>query len=804
MPHLLPRGNLPGTVSTFVGRERESAEVARLLRSARLVTLVGTGGAGKTRLAQRVGAKLASDYADGIWFVELGPLADPALVPQATAQALGVREQAGRSMVAALEETLARYETLLVLDNCEHVIDASARLADGLLRAAPKLRILATSREPLTVAGEVIWRVPPLALTPDDGEAGWGDAVRLFADRASASAPAFALDPVNLDAVVEICRRLDGLPLAIELAAARVRLLSPREIADRLDDRFRLLVGGSRTAPARQQTLAAAVDWSYDQLSEPEQHLFQRASVFADGFSLPALEAITGADQRGDVLDLVSRLVDRSLIVVDATGSETRYRLLETLRAYAQRRLVSSGEAAAVQRRLADWMLGQAELAETTYHGPEQGRWLRWAERELGNLRVVLRWLADEQATDALLRLVTALWWPWMQRGHWHEAQSWFDRCLALPGVGARTAIRARLLTAAGTVAVIGSGQTVPARGWLEEAISIGLEVDDPTVVVNARGLLNGVLGLRDGSDLAQVEATALNMLDYVREAGIAWGENRVLVTLAEIAFKRGDLDAGEAKLNRAAEVARRADDGWSLAMTVGTLGDVERSRGRHVRAGQLYEQSLALFTEIGLANHPIERPYLLHNLGYVALAAGQTELAAEQFAGAVVGNRRAGDRRGIAECLIGFGATAAAEGEAERAAQLFAAGKAALSAVDADIWHSNRRDYDHWREVARAQLGRDAFDHAWSVGTELAVEDALLLAERRPAKRMRTASLAGLTPRELEVARLATSGLTNRQIGEALVITEKTAANHVQRVMDKLGVHTRAQLAAHGLEPSG
>ncbi len=809
MPHLLPRGNLPGTVNTFVGREPESAEVARLLRTTRLLTLAGTGGAGKTRLAQHVAATLADEYADGVWFVELAPLADPALVPQATAQSLGVREQAGRSLVAALEETLARYQALLVLDNCEHVIDASAQLADAILRAGPGLRILATSREPLNVAGEVIWRVPPLGLNGGDGDLGCGDAVRLFVDRARASAPAFALDHANRNAVVEICQRLDGLPLAIELAAARVRLLSPREIADRLDDRFRLLVGGSRTAPPRQQTLAAAVDWSYDQLSEPEQRLFQRASVFADGFSLSALEAIAEPDERSDVLDLVSRLVDRSLIVVDTSRAETRYRLLETLRTYAHRRLRTSGEEAAVQRRLVDWMLDQSQQADLAYHGPEQARWLRWAEQEHGNLRVVLRWLADARETDDLLRLVTALWWPWTQRGRWQEAQRWFQQCLALPGANARTTTRARLLAAAGAIAVIGGGDAAEARRRLEEAVAIGLEVDDPLTIVNARGLLNGVLAIRDGSDVEQVEASALALLDYVRTAGIAWGENRVLVTLAEVAFKRGDLEGGEARLNEAASVARRAHDGWSLAMTVGTLGDVERARGQHAQAGLLYEQSLALFAELGLADHPIERPYLLHNLGYVALAAGQTDLAWERFAGALFGNRRLGDRRGVAECLIGFGASAAADGDADRATRLFAAGEAALTAVGAEIWHSNRRDYDRWRELARQQLGQAAFDRAWADGAGYSVDDAIELAERRPAKRAGPLStVVGLTPREREVARLAASGLTNRQIGETLVITEKTAANHVQRVLDKLGVHSRAQLAARaselGLDPSG
>jgi non-specific serine/threonine protein kinase len=316
------------------------------------------------------------------------------------------------------------------------------------------------------------------------------------------------------------------------------------------------------------------------------------------------------------------------------------------------------------------------------------------------------------------------------------------------------------------------------------------------------------MLAVRAAPRLEQVEHVSLEMLEYARRVGNTWQENRVLVRLAGIALERGDFETGRARLQQALDVARAADDGWSRAMTLVTLGDLERSQDEHARAGALYEESLAAFAAIGLAEHPRDRPYLLHNLGYVALAGGQVDRAATLFADALEGNLHAADRRGVAECLIGIGATAAAMGDAPRAAQLFAAGDAGLAAANLDLWPSNRRDYERWRRVASELPGGDAFERAWLTGAHMSIDDAIALARigRPITAKANRASLSSLTPRETDVARLVVSGLTNRQIGEALVITEKTAANHVQRVLEKLGVHSRTQLAARsaslGLEP--
>ncbi len=389
------RHNLPAPRSSFVGREREVSEVMRALATTRLVTLTGTGGSGKTRLALEAARDLANTCPGGAWLVELAPLEQETLVPQAVAEALGVREQPGRSLIATLVDDLSKQETLLVLDNCEHLIEATARLVETLLDSCADLRILTTSREALGVAGETNWTVPPLSV-PDTRHATTVDdlenceAVRLFVQRASHRRPAFTLTQHNAQAVAEICRRLDGIPLAIELAAARVGVLSVEQIARRLEEPLKLLTVGGRTAPPRQRTLRGTLEWSYELLSEDEKRIFRRLSAFAGGFSLEAAEAVvTGVDVvEEDVLDLLSGLVDRSLIVAEASGDgRIRYRLLEPVRQYALEELQKSGETEAVRRRHAAFFLSLAEESEPGLWGTEEATWLNRLEVEYDNLR---------------------------------------------------------------------------------------------------------------------------------------------------------------------------------------------------------------------------------------------------------------------------------------------------------------------------------------------------------------------------------------------------------------------------------
>lgn len=435
LPH-----NLPVQLTSFVGRKRELAEITRLLGSTRMLTLTGVGGAGKTRLALQIGADLVESYANGVWFIELATLADPALVPQAVATMLGVREQSGQPLLVSLEAHLRSKTLLLILDNCEHLIDACAHVADFLLRACPKLSILATSREALGIAGETTWMVPSLSL-PDErqprltfNELSQYEAVQLFVDRAVAAQPSFKLTELNAAAIVQVCRRLDGIPLAIELAAARVKLLNPAEIAARLDDRFALLTGGTRTATPRQQTLRGVIDWSYDLLSEPERILLRRMSVFAGGCTLEALEQVAGEAKAGmtSVLDLLSHLVDKSLISVNTTGTETRYDMLETIRQYAHEKLLESGESKQIQDRHLDFFLRLAEDAALYLRDETQALHFERLEREHDNLRAALDWSTrSADRHTAGLRLAAALAFFWEARNYFQEGREYSMAALA-------------------------------------------------------------------------------------------------------------------------------------------------------------------------------------------------------------------------------------------------------------------------------------------------------------------------------------------------------------------------------------
>jgi predicted ATPase/transcriptional regulator with XRE-family HTH domain len=477
--------DLPVPMTSFIGRARELAAVKQRFSSARLLTLTGPGGCGKTRLALQAAAELADKFADGVCFVELAPLGDPRLVPQSVASALGVREEPTRPLPVTLIDTLHRRQLLLVLDNCEHLIAACAELAHILLSACPQLHVLATSREVLGVAGEMAWRVPPLA-SPDPQRPVpvehllQYEAVQLFVERARTVQPTFTVTERNAAAVAQVCHRLDGIPLAIELAAARVKVLTVEQIAARLDDRFRLLTGGSRIALPRQQTLQAAIDWSYDLLSEPERRLWRRLSVFAGGWTLEAAEAVcagAGLDA-AEVLDRLTSLVDKSLVTVDAMAGEARYRLLETIRQYGREKLERSGEAAVIRRQHLEWHVGLAERAEPELTGPDQAVWLEKLEAEHDNLRAALEWSQVEAQGEQIgLRVAAALWRFWLVHGHLREGRRWLEGMLA-GSPEAWPAVRAKALYGAGALAE-DQGDYAAARAFFAESLALRRELLD-------------------------------------------------------------------------------------------------------------------------------------------------------------------------------------------------------------------------------------------------------------------------------------------------------------------------------------
>ena len=472
--------HLPMQLTSFVGRDDQLAQVRELLNQNRLVTLTGAGGAGKTRLAIQIAGQLSDEFGDGIWYVDLAPITDPDVVPIAVARALELPDQPGRSTMDALLRFVRDRQMLVVLDNCEHLLDASAELVVALLGAARGLTLLATSREAIGVAGELGWRVPSLSLADES--------IELFADRARHARPDFTVTDDNAATVAEICARLDGLPLAIELAAARIRALSLTEIVESLHDRFRLLTGGARTAVRRQQTLRASVDWSHALLTEPERVLFRRLAVFYGGFDLDAAQAVAGGGdvQRYQVLDQLTLLVDKSLVVADDRAGRTRYRLLETVRQYALEKLGESGEADIVRTRHRDHYTSMAALLDVP-SGTEYEQRIEQANLEIDNLRAAFAWSRENSDIELSLTLASSLQLLWQARGRLREGLTWFDTVLTDLGAhhaGVTPAVRARTLADRATLGLWAGDADSPDQA--QQALAIAREVDDPVLLVRA------------------------------------------------------------------------------------------------------------------------------------------------------------------------------------------------------------------------------------------------------------------------------------------------------------------------------
>jgi predicted ATPase/class 3 adenylate cyclase len=595
--------NLPQQLTAFIGRIRELTEVRKMLGKIRLLTLHGVGGIGKTRLALQAAAGVLGDYPDGVWFVELAPLADPQLVPLAVAVVLGVKEEPGHPLVEALLKNVKNRKLLLILDNCEHLLNASAGLAAQLLQAGPQLQILTTSRQPLHVAGETGLAVPPLAVSDPDRTIALADleqseAASLFIDRALSARPSFQLTQQIAAVVATICRRLDGIPLAIELAAARVRAISVENIAARLNDRFSLLTHGDSTALPRQQTLRALIDWSFELLTEQERALLRRLSVFAGGWTLEAAEAI-GADgdvSSADVLGLLANLVDKSLVTLEAEGE--RYQLLETVRQYAQERLDESGEGDSVRTRHLDFFLALAERARPQLLGPDQGAWLARLVADSENLLAAHAWCDRvEEGGELGLRLVFAVKLALFYRGRLALLHRLTLEALARPGAQGHTQARCRALHAAGQVGCL-MGRYQEAQGYLEEGLSIAIEIGDKdraAIVLEELGVVSTGLG-----DLAKARVyleQALNLaLELQNKRALASAINE----LAQLDRMEGELDTAERLYEQVLALARELEDRESIATGLLNLAMVSIGRGLHDRASGKLIEALSIAEEIG------------------------------------------------------------------------------------------------------------------------------------------------------------------------------------------------------------
>lgn len=777
----------------------------RLLASSRLVTLTGAGGVGKTRLALRVATDLVPHYRDGVWLVELAPLSDASLLPDAVAQALRLRGRRGHPTAELLREHLGPRSLLLVLDNCEHLVRACAQLAQELLRACPRLRVLATSREALSLLGEATFLVPSLSLSDPTHPAALAqsEAVRLFADRAAAALPAFRLADQNVGAVLQICRRLDGVPLAIELAAARAGVLSVAEIAARLDDRFRLLAAGNRAAVPRQQTLRATVDWSHDLLSPAERVLFRRLAVFAGGWTLDAAEVVCAGDglEPADVLDLLAALAAKSLVLAEAQPAATRYRLLETLRQYAEERLKEAGEAAAVQRRHARFFLSLAEAAEPRLWGPEQVGWLDRLEREHDNLRAALRWCAEAGEAEVALRLAAALWRFWDVRGHLAEGSRWLQA--VLQAAPAPTAAHAQALLGLGFLAR-DRGDHPGAVALAEQSLAVFRAAGHEQGAGRALAFLGDVVR---ASDPARSAALLEEALAALRAGGDELHAAYVLLNLALTSEARGDAWRVRALLEESLSLFRRLGDRTGIAWAVGMLGSLAASEGDDRRAEAFYAESLSNARAIGDRR---VLAWIVGLLGDLERRAGRWEQAGAHLRESLSIARELGDAREIAENLGRLAALAHARGQHARAARLVGAADAVLERSGPSPPPAAPAGHAGLVAALRATLGAARFASQWEEGRaralETAVEDAL--AADVPAPRRGPAAPGGtrpgeapLTRREAEVAALVARGLTNRQIAERLVLSERTVDAHLERIRGRLGVRSRAEIAAWAVE---
>ena len=678
---------LPADLTSFIGRAREIAEAEHLLRESRLLTLTGAGGSGKTRLAAHVARQVAGDFEDGACWVELAPVSAAAGVAQTLAAALRVREQPGRPLTATLAADLRRKHVLVVLDNCEHLVDACAALVSELLQTCPRLKVLATSREPLGAGGEVTWTVPPLSLPdmehrPRAEEIAVVESVRLFLERAWASVPEFAVTEGNASAVAQICHRLDGMPLAIELAAARVRVLSVDQIAARLDDCFHLLTGGARTELPRHQTLRAAIDWSYDLLTDNERDLLRRLSVFAGGWTLAAAEGICAGDRvaEAEILDLLSHLVDKSLVTVGERTSGIRYRLLETVRQYARAELERAGAAAAVRDRHAVYFRRFAETIEPRINTSQRADELARLDRERDNLRAALHWALEARDAETGLRVAAALFWFWLHRGHWNEGRGWFKDVLALPRVPRHAHSRAKALYGDGVLAWA-SGDLEAARQELTESVTLFRELGDTLALAHA--------------------------LHFLGSAVAGAGDHRSAWPLCE----------------ESVAIFRGQDDPFGLAVSLASLGIVRIGMGEYETARTLLDESVAQSRAIG-DRWALSLP--LRNLGIVALRQGDYQGASALLKESLAILQETQEKWFISRSLETLAGVTALAGDHECAARLFGAGEALREVVGASVLSFYRADYDRGVAAARAGLAPTDFDRAWAEGRALTWDQAI------------------------------------------------------------------------------
>jgi predicted ATPase/class 3 adenylate cyclase/DNA-binding CsgD family transcriptional regulator len=819
LDHPALRHNLPTQATSFVGRAAELAELRSLVAGrSRLVTIAGPGGIGKSRLALQVAADVLDGTGDGVWLVELAPVADPELVARTVAAVLQVREELGRPVLDTLVEAVGDRYLLVVLDNAEHVLDTAAKLADALMRSCPRACLLVTSREPLGISGEHVFRVPPLPVPPADlavsSRLAAFESVQLFAEHAVMRRHGFVLDENNAAAVAAVCARLDGIPLALELAAARLGSLSVSEISSRLDQRLRLLTGGSRTALPRHQTLRALIDWSYDLLNPEEQMVLDRLSVFAGGWTLEAAEAVTAAGDSSEwqVLDHLSALVDKSLVQADEIRGSTRYRLLETVRLYAAEGLARRADSELGQTRAThrDYYLALVETADTHLRGPDESKWLDRLEVEFDNIRAALAVsVADAGSAEPGLRLAAGLHRFCIMRGHGGEILEALNVLLERPDAQLPTQARARALTV-GCHLLDYFGTDPAPPSMVSDALEIARGLADDAVAADALSQLCW-LSFEHG-DLP----AALAQIDEAVRLARAAGDPRLIAYVvgrrAVFESEASDLDAAFADNQEAITLSRVAGDNYRLAVTLANLGFDEHAAGELGAARVHLQEASTLADNHGYQNLSTG---LRQNLGLVDLVDADPRTARRNFLDSLHTARITGVKAYVHGALLGLALAAGADSDPTIAATLHGAADEhyeqagrGFEAIEAGL-----RDRDHAQ--LRARLGDAAFEAAYARGRTLSQADSVALATAAagpdpeagstgsvPAAQATAHDSADpLSEREREIMALLAGGASDAQIARHLYLSVNTVRSHLERIRDKTGARRRAELVRYAIQ---